>query len=75
MTALSPAERAQFDQLLEEAISRSLRGAALYDDIDTAEAIREYAMNILAPTAEVDLRSLAVAVAGLSVRLHRGGSR
>ena len=70
MRTPAPGERALFDQALEYAIDRSVQGAALFDGMDTYEAMRAYAEAIL-KMSTLDVRDLAVAVAGLSIRLHR----
>lgn len=72
---MTPAERAKFDQTLEAAIATSMRMAAEQDHLSVEDAMVEifdgYMALVERMPIDVLLVSLAMNVAGLSVRMHR----
>jgi hypothetical protein len=68
MTSLPPAKRAQYDQVLTEAIDGLLIQAAELDDLDVIEA-NVALMNDL--FERLTASELAASAAALAIRLHR----
>lgn len=72
--ALTPAQRAKFDQALEEAVNLTMDIVVDYDGLDPVDATRTMFQELMKLKAW-SRQELAMATAALAVRLHRRESQ